>query len=471
MKGVAIALASLLPCLLAHRLAAQPPPTWTLQTTPASPGVLYRHAMAFDAARQRVVLFGGAGSGFVASDETWEWDGTSWLHMTPPVRPAGRYSHALAYDAARQQVLMFGGTNAAGTFLSETWAWNGSVWTQLSPAGSPPARAQHSMTYDSARQRVVLFGGFGGTPTPNLMGDTWEWDGASWVPRFSANFPSPRADAGLAYDPVRQKTVLFAGRNASAAGFATDLWEWDGLNWAFVSPPGASPMGRHGHALAYHEQKQRILLFGGSSGPIVPLQNDTWEWDGVSWTQISMVQSPTGRYLHAAAYDGTQQRVILYGGFSLFQFLSDTWTTGVFGTMASATPYGSGCGFLSPLLTPDPSRRPVSGMTGGASIVNAPTNVGALMIGFSNQFFGPFQLPVTLAGVGMPGCDLLQSNEIFGFPVAAQSATSMDCPVFIPSTPSLVGAHVYLQGYVLAPNENPLQVVVTNGLDWFVGDV
>jgi hypothetical protein len=36
----------------------------------------------------------------------------------------------------------------------------------------------HALAYDPERQRAVLFGG--GTPTQDF-GDTWESDGASWT--------------------------------------------------------------------------------------------------------------------------------------------------------------------------------------------------------------------------------------------------------------------------------------------------
>lgn len=92
------------------------------------------------------------------------------------------------------------------------------------------------------------------------------------------------------------------------------------------------------------------------------------------------------------------------------------------------------------------------------------------MVGFSNQMYGPFALPVTLAGVGMPGCDLMQSADIMGFPVAPLGPGSMAFSVFLPPQPSLVNAHVYLQAYVFAPGVNTLGILVSNGLDWFVGD-
>jgi hypothetical protein len=79
-------------------------------TSPPAPDLAIRHAMAYDADRQRVVLF-GRGSAFFS--ETWEWDGTTWLQRLPVTSPPARLTgNAMAYDAARQRLVLFNGHNA-----------------------------------------------------------------------------------------------------------------------------------------------------------------------------------------------------------------------------------------------------------------------------------------------------------------------------------------------------------------------
>jgi hypothetical protein len=99
--------------------------------------------MAYDAARQRVVLFGGYGLA-----DTWEWDGTTWVQRNPVTNPGWRRYHAMAYHEARRRVVL------TGDFLAgDTWEWDGTDWQQVSSRGGMGA-----MAYDAARQRVVLFG-------------------------------------------------------------------------------------------------------------------------------------------------------------------------------------------------------------------------------------------------------------------------------------------------------------------------
>ena len=89
-----------------------------------------------------------------------------WTKVTPI--PTPRSDHAMAYDSARQRVVLFGGDLGYSGYFGETWEWDGANWTQVS-SGGPSARSRHAMAYDSARQRVVLFGGYGG----DRFDDTW----------------------------------------------------------------------------------------------------------------------------------------------------------------------------------------------------------------------------------------------------------------------------------------------------------
>jgi hypothetical protein len=165
--------------------------------------------MAYDAARQRVVLFGGFSqySGHHNLSDTWEWDGSTWSQRSPVTSPSARGEHAMAYDAARQRIVLFGGVfddgTVSGSSLSETWEWDGSAWSQRSPATSPSARSGHAMAYDAARQRIVIFGGRG-------PADTWEWDGSTWSQRMPVTSPPPGGGA-MAYDEARQRLTLFNG--------------------------------------------------------------------------------------------------------------------------------------------------------------------------------------------------------------------------------------------------------------------
>src|SRR6185312_15163698 len=82
----------------------------------------------------------------------------NWTKQAPATSPPVRDDAAMAYDAATQTVVLFGGESRASRAFGDTWVWDGVTWTKLAPAASPLARRGASMAYDAATGTVVLFG-------------------------------------------------------------------------------------------------------------------------------------------------------------------------------------------------------------------------------------------------------------------------------------------------------------------------
>jgi hypothetical protein len=80
----------------------------------------------------------------------------------------------------------------------------------------------------------------------------------------------------MAYDSVRHRTVLFGGANGETGVFSGDTWEWDGVHWTQVASTG--PPARGATAMAYDKARGKAILFGGSTDTV--LIQDTWEWSG-----------------------------------------------------------------------------------------------------------------------------------------------------------------------------------------------
>jgi uncharacterized protein (TIGR03437 family) len=307
--------------LFARLVAAQTAANWTQQLPTASPSVREFHAMAYDSAHGQTVLFGGTGDSGALND-TWVWDGSNWTQRFPQTSPPARYSHAMVYDSAHGQTVLFGGFG--NTFLNDTWAWDGTNWTQKSPQTSPPARYTHAMAYDSAHGQTVLFGGFDN----NLLGDTWVWDSTNWTQKTPQSSPSPRQFHAMAYDSARQQTVLFGGEeintNTMLFSRADDTWVWDGTTWTQKKPQLSPP--EYAQVIAYDSLRSQVVMFGDTSGSV----EQTWVWDGVSWIQKSpqTLPSPPDRpddWYFAIAYDSAHDQVVLFG-YSAPSVLDVTWT-------------------------------------------------------------------------------------------------------------------------------------------------
>src|SRR5687767_15007505 len=102
--------------------------------------------------------------------------------------------------------------------------------------------------------------------------------GATWVRRDIA-LPDPRSQFATAYDSLRGVTVLFGGLFPGVVR-SDETWEWDGTTWTRRSPV-SSPAARAGHAMAFDAARGRVVLFGGQSA--VGVTRETWEWDGITW--------------------------------------------------------------------------------------------------------------------------------------------------------------------------------------------
>jgi L-ascorbate metabolism protein UlaG (beta-lactamase superfamily) len=236
--------------------------------------------------------------------------------------PGPRNAHGAVYDLRDRSLVLFGGAGTDRVY-GDTWRWRDGSWRRLSGTG-PAARTFPAMTYDADRGEVVLYGGnrvlFGdSTHPPEMLGDTWTLRGGRWV-RAAAKGPSPRAEAAVAYDARRRRTVLFGGYDLAPDGRPHrlgDTWEWDGVRWAHVAGDGPAP--RSGAAMAWHPDLGAVL-FGGSGGPL----NDTWRWDGRRWSRVDLPPTP-GRFNTSMALDPASGRLIRYGGWDGQGRVGDTW--------------------------------------------------------------------------------------------------------------------------------------------------
>jgi len=196
-----------------------------------TPGARDHHAMAYDESRGNVVLYGGVsrvGQSDTFPNDTWTYDGRTWQLADSTTGPGGLVHHAMAYDARRQRVVLFGGSTAQGRRTADVWEWDGAKWQPVTVSGeSPGARSHHRMAFDAARGVIVLYGG-------DETGDTWTWDGTRWT-RHTVPGPPARNVHAMAYDMRRQRVVLFGGGANRGGmppyGYLNDLWEWDGARW------------------------------------------------------------------------------------------------------------------------------------------------------------------------------------------------------------------------------------------------
>lgn len=192
----------------------------------------------------------------------------------------------------------------------------------------PAARFGAAGAFDQNSGSMVVFGGDGiaSTTTGALasMGDTWTWSDGCWSMAQPADAPSPRAYAVMAYDPTMKHVMLFGGQHEAAGAGPiafNDTWIWNGTSWTELPLTGPSLKGAVG---AFDTAREELVVFGWSA---LDGSAQTWTLKGNRWIQAKPASSPPARGQPAIAYDPPSQLVILFGGFSEgLGLLNDTWS-------------------------------------------------------------------------------------------------------------------------------------------------
>jgi hypothetical protein len=282
------------------------PRTSSPQTTPSAgpacgpaslPVARANASLAYIPGIGQAVLFGGRSSGGFLGD-TWTWKAGCWTQSTS-TGPSPRMGMAMAYDPARKIVIAFGGRTdtAKQIFSPETWAWNGVSWSLLSSGG--PALELGWEAFDPSSGRVLLYSSINGVPS------TLTWDGVKWN-ALSGQSPPARQAASMASDPVTGEPILFGGLSLNPPAYLNDTWAWNGLSWTHLMPVH-SPPARSAAAMATSSVNHRVVLVGGRVGSTY--LTDSWTWDGTDWT----ITAGFGGRIDAVAVDvGTT--VLLFGG-------------------------------------------------------------------------------------------------------------------------------------------------------------
>ena len=352
MSSRVVLTAGALVLLFVHPGRAQDGAWTSLPGAPVAPGLRREHGAIFDRDHQRYLIFNGrAGTyqtPYILFNDIWTLDvsGSPTWSQTPIAGavPGERHSPQWGYDAARNRVLVFGGygrhypTSPQYEYLNDVWelSLEGTPqWTELTPAGQAPSgRLAGAAVYDPMRQRFVGFGG-----TINAPVDTWVLNlrgQANWQP-LPIGGVRPNGHWGMTwvYDAKLDRMLIFGGSTDDGYyGANNDVWELTlrGLpQWRKLTTSGDRPVARRSGAAIFDPLRNRMVIYGGFDA--VPgsdqFLGDTWaldfDSDPPAWSQLNPAGAlPPGRDGVPAAYDPLSDRMIVYGGWSGTDYLADT---------------------------------------------------------------------------------------------------------------------------------------------------
>ena len=200
-------------------------------------------------------------------------------------------------------------TGPGGTGLSADHFVVGPVleglWTMLTPPGGREFMIE-TMVYDPNGRRMIVVGG-----------ETWELKldgGLRWQMLATQTFPVPSA----IFDPDSNRVVAFGGdpfeTEFNASPRILDL----SVNppvWGRRSTPAPRPHGRLLAGVIYDPVRHQMVMHGGYIGS-GHIQGATWVLSlrNFTWTALNPVGDWPYLWAHAAVYDPSHDRMVIYGG-------------------------------------------------------------------------------------------------------------------------------------------------------------
>ena len=295
-------------------------------------------ATAFDPSRRVMWVHGGMGwdVGQLTRSDLWSLSlgsPTGWSQPATSGTPLGkRYGHSAVYDAARDRLVFFGGSDST-TLRNDVWALTLSgtpAWSQVSPTGTPPGgRLYHSAVYDAVNDRMIVFGGSTGSGTQN---DVWALSFApapAWTQLSpTGTLPPTLWTQSAAMDLGANRMIIFGGQSFGLHNNVYALTLNGSPAWTELLPTGVPPAPRQGASMA--TLGTRMLVFGGDTvGSGGTASNDTWLlslYPTPSWRQLDVGPlAPGPRWGNCAGFDQTSFRFAIFGGAGIFTEGADTW--------------------------------------------------------------------------------------------------------------------------------------------------
>lgn len=291
-------------------------PTWNVVSTDAEMA-RYEHALAYDAARGQVVLYGGRVNTTTLLEDTHLWDGSRWVSGNIQ-GPGPRAGHAMAYDPVRGRVVLHGGVN--GSPLTDTWEWDGQRWLRVSENG--PVSMGHVMAYDPVGERLLL---------ANHLGELWQRRKAVWTLLDNSGPKNPASS--VAFDEARGCLVVCGGQGtAPVLGYTAEWTPQHG--WKGFGRNGFPFNGLFRHVAFYNPVKQGVMMFAGTDGTgfyfqgvPISVRAGTFAWDGsrwATWGQLGIFGPSEWERIDHAVAPMPGGRALVFGGRTSAGLRSDT---------------------------------------------------------------------------------------------------------------------------------------------------
>jgi hypothetical protein len=272
---------------------------------------------------RNLYLFGGNGYPNGATMER-HWvmslDDGAWTELAPG--PARRYCHCATLLPDTREILLVGGRNDRAPIDGDAWVYaiDADTWTRVE-GDVPPAPigcVAAWMPNFPGGGRAIVFGGDG---FQGVSQATWAFDPSArrFTALSPATSPPARRDPMMAFDPGAGgagRLVLFGGsRSVQPPVALDDTWAFDGTTWSELAVGADRPSPRRYAASAFMPEHRYWVLFGGTND--VASSDELWAFDATidRWRRLPAADpTPTGRGFAMMSWDAMTSSFLLLGG-------------------------------------------------------------------------------------------------------------------------------------------------------------
>ena len=209
-------------------------------------------------------------------------------------------------------------------------------WATITPTTSPSGRGAFGMAYNPGTGNTIMFGGDTLGFPAGTVNETWSYNASGWTQLSPTASPGATAGIDLAYGVNSGVMVMYGGTPPGFFGGPAldETWTFDGTTWTQVFPTN-TPGGLAHYSMCYDNARDVAVLYGGMfSTQLVGDSNQTWEWNGTNWTQVVGASQPGPLERAAMCYHDGIGRTVMFGGIDVLSggvdtvwlFDGTTWT-------------------------------------------------------------------------------------------------------------------------------------------------
>jgi hypothetical protein len=216
-----------------------------------------------------LVHFGGEDKNGSQHDDVFEYTGGSWLPLsTTGDNPGGMtFAQLVPYH---DKLYAIGGYHSSP--LMQVSSLTGTVWKQEPVGGDTMASVGMASTYDADHDRIVtLIDSAGNFPEDGV----WSFDGTQWTKLCDPCTGLGKTGASIVHVPGYDLTLMIGGKVTTADRVAGS-WLLDGAAFIPYDQPVIFP-ARMNVGVAYDPERERVVVYGGNSDDCPRGCAETWE--------------------------------------------------------------------------------------------------------------------------------------------------------------------------------------------------